>query len=367
MHTVTHLLQGYGRSILLKFNNISKCVNYIFQSASICHATQISLWKITIRRIHFYSVAGQIKKILVKPQQHTTTNISNSTGGNTSTPNNIKDTNQQSPLPLQNVSTMDEPLVISCEICSNKFAVEQELFAHMLVCQEKYIAKTTEKSTKMDISLYCSLCLKPMDNKHNLLKHQITCQKKQINTTGKKKLLQKKKYFTSEHYVKTTRHVQLSHQYDQIKSEVENLHQKRKQIEYKIKNRQHEISKLQIELEAENTKNEKNKLSVHLKKHIHAYLKTQISTRLKTQIGDLQSQITKLILFLKEMSCQEDALCSQQRDIQQQIDIVQDELNNVRLNYHQNKCSQFESNGNNHDKRKYLSTFSPLNEKTHVK
>ena len=69
MSHITGMPCADGKSVLLTFNNTSKCAEYLKQCANSRHAVQISIWKLVITRMQQYQCREKIFKFQIKTPQ----------------------------------------------------------------------------------------------------------------------------------------------------------------------------------------------------------------------------------------------------------------------------------------------------------
>ena len=189
-----------GKSILLFFNNTSRCADYIFQSATICHVIQISLWKITINRTGFYLGGNRFKEFSINSSvcvQNTIASITDNV--NISKINENNKELPQSPVhsfqevddhtftqrkeisskQTTDITDYEEHLSLDrsdnnssniCHMCLLNFSKSEELHSHELVCQGT--------NTNKKVLLNCKFCSKVIDHNKNLLSHERACERK---------------------------------------------------------------------------------------------------------------------------------------------------------------------------------------------
>ena len=189
-----------GKSILLFFNNTSRCADYIFQSATIRHVIQISLWKITINITGFYLGGNRFKEFSINSSvcvQNTIASITDNV--NISKINENNKELPQSPVhsfqevgdhtftqrkeisskQTTDITDYEEHLSLDrsdnnssniCHMCLLNFSKSEELHSHELVCQGT--------NTNRKVLLNCKFCSKVIDHNKNLLSHERACERK---------------------------------------------------------------------------------------------------------------------------------------------------------------------------------------------
>ena len=71
-HSISHVTGmpcADGKSVLLTFNNTSKCAQYLVQCANSRHAIQLSIWKLLITRMQQYQCRNKDFKFQIKTPQ----------------------------------------------------------------------------------------------------------------------------------------------------------------------------------------------------------------------------------------------------------------------------------------------------------
>ena len=58
-----------GTSVLLIFDNMSECAEYLVYCANTCHAIQLSLWKLVVTKMQQYQCRENILKFPIKTRQ----------------------------------------------------------------------------------------------------------------------------------------------------------------------------------------------------------------------------------------------------------------------------------------------------------
>ena len=71
-HSLSHVTGmpcADGTSVLLVFDNISKCVEYLVYCANVCHAIQLSVWKLVVTEMQQYQYGEKVLKFPIKTLQ----------------------------------------------------------------------------------------------------------------------------------------------------------------------------------------------------------------------------------------------------------------------------------------------------------
>ena len=225
-HSISHVTGmpcAGGTSVLLVFDNISKCAEYLIQCATSHHAMQLSMWKLVITKMQQYQWGDKVLKHQIKAPQ----------------------INSAHPV-----------------IFSKKEDESSTMKYHILEPQ-----KSTPHGKKEHIDV------------------------KKLNDRKKRK------------QQKSAHAIQLKSKYFTITSEETIVTDQLKHTNYKIKDRQYQILKLQKQIDAHEKKNilEKN----------YAYLRTQVS--------GLQEQIGKLEILVQGLTNRKNELHKQKKIIENNL------------------------------------------------
>ena len=218
LHSLSHITGmpcAGGTSVLLVFDNVSKCAEYLVQCATSRHAIQLSMWKLVITKMQQYQCGDKVFKYKIKTPQINS--------------------------------------------------------AHPVI----FSKKEDESTTMQEETVITYKCSRILDNQENFSSHEKACKKEYINV---KKLNDRKKR-------EQQKSAQLKSKYLTITSEETIVTDKLKHANYKIKDRQYEILKLQKQMDAHEKKNKLQKK--------YAYLRTQVSG-LQEQIGKLETLVQGL-------------------------------------------------------------------------
>ena len=257
-----------GRSVLLTFNNTSKCAEYLVQCANSHHAIQLSIWKLVITRMQQCQCGDKVLKFQIKtPQINSAHSVTFS-----------KEENEKKSAPI-------------CKMYSKQLDNLCNYNPH----KEK--SKQKEKET-----VITNKCSRVLDNQKNLPSHKKTCKKQHKDV---KKLNDKNK----REHKKSAYAMQLKSKYITTKSEENIVADKLKHTFFKIKDRQFQILKLQKQIDAHEMKNNPEKK--------YAYL--------GTHVNGLQEQIGKLERLVQDLTDKKNELNEQKKSIENNLQLFGNE------------------------------------------
>ena len=297
-HSISHITGmpcADGRSVLLAFNNISKCAEYLVRCANSRQAIQLSIWKLMITGIQQYQCRDKAFKFQIEtPQISSTHSITFSK-------------EEHKSINMKSHTSIPEKRTHHSKISDNKRTHSEIITDFEEINNEKKsspICKTylkqldslcnynshEEKSKNKQETIITYKCSRIFDNWKNLPSHKKTCEKQHKDV---KKLNDRIK----RDHKKSARAMQLKSKYITITSEENIVTDKLKHINYKIKDRQYQILKLQKQIDAHEKKNNSEKN--------YAYLRTQVSS--------LQEQIVKLETLVQDLTDKKNELHQQKR------------------------------------------------------
>ena len=178
---VTGMPCADGRSVLLTFNNTSKCAEYLVQCANSRHAIQLSIWKLMITRIQQYQCGDKVCKFQIKtPQTKSAHSVTISKEENEGTSMKSHTSKSQKKTPHSKI--MDDKITHS-EMIKDSEAVNNEkkstrickTYSKQLdnLCSyNSHEEKSKQKQEEMIVTCKYSSIL---DNQKNLLSHEKTC------------------------------------------------------------------------------------------------------------------------------------------------------------------------------------------------
>ena len=306
-HSISHVTGmpcTDGRSVLLTFDNTSKCAEYIVQCANSRHAIQLSMWKLMITKIQQYQCGDKVFKYQIKsPQINSAHSVTFSEDEHESANMKLHTSKPQKNTPHSKITndkiTQSEMTKGSEEINSEKkltpiCKIYSKQLHNIYNCNS-HEEKSKKKQEKTMITYKCARVL---DNQKNLPSHEDASKKQHKDV---RKLNGRKK---KEHQ-KSVYAMQLKSKYITTTSEEDIVTDKLKHTNYKIKDRQYQILKLQKQIDAHEKKNNSEKK--------YAYLRTQVS--------GLQEQIGKLEILVQDLTDRKNELHEQKKSIKNNLQL----------------------------------------------
>ena len=280
LNQITGMPCANGTSMLLTFNNIYKCAEYLVQCAHARHAVQLSVWKLVVTKMLQYKCGNQVLQFPQKLPQ--IDSISSPTFYE-------KEYEEGSATDSARTSTF-------CKSTNMKLQNSKPQNGNHLNTQKVCEQKRTG-------SIYsCQICSKVFYNKKNFLSHQKACKKHGDNT----KMFQESKKKDNQ---KATHATQLKSKYITTTSEENIISDKITKTKTKMKDRHYEILKLQQQIEGYKKKNEPP--------NTYAYLRTQVHS--------LQQQISKLQTLVKDLTDRKTELQEKSKSIRYNLKIFENE------------------------------------------
>ena len=262
-----------GKSVLLTFNNTSKCAQFLVQCANSHHAIQLSIWKLSITRMHQYQCRNKDFKFQIKTPQI------NSAHSVMFSREEHEETNMKSPTSKPQKKTphskITEINITQSEVMNNekKLTAIYKTYSKQLDNLCNYNSHKEKSKQKQDKAIITYKCSRDFDNQKNLPSHKKTCKRQHKDI---KKLNDRKK---REHTM------QLKSKYITTTSEENIVTDKLKCTTFEIKGRQYQMLKLQKQIEVYEKKNMSEKK--------YTYLRTQVSC-LQEQIRILETLVQDL-------------------------------------------------------------------------
>ena len=280
-HSISHVTGmpcTEGRSVLLKFNNTSKCAEYLVQCANSHHSIQLSIWKLIITRMQQYQCGDKVFKLKIKsPQINSSHSVTFSKEENEST--KMKSHISKPQKRARHSKIMDDKITRSKIIRDSK-AMNNEKKSTP-ICKDNlcnYNSHDKKNKEKQEETVITYKCTRVLGNQKNLPSPKKACnnQHKDVKKLNDRKKRERKKSAYA---------AQLTSKYITTTSEENIIADKLKHTYFKIKDRQYQILKLQKQIDVHEIKNNTEKK--------YTYLRTQVSS-LQEQIGKLETLVQDL-------------------------------------------------------------------------
>ena len=299
-HSISHVTGmpcANGRSVLLSFNSTSKCAQYLVQYANSRHVIQLSILKLLITRMKQYQYRDNIFKFQIKTPQ-------------------INSAHQHS-------VTFSKEVHKGTNMKSHTSKLQKKT-PHSKITDDNITHSEATNNEKKPTAIHKTYS-KQLDNLCNYNSHKEKSKQKQEEITYKfsrvfdnqKSLPSHEKIYKSQHKdvnklndkKKREHAMQLKSKYITITSEENIVTDKLKHTNFKIKDRQYQILKLQKEIEVHESKNNLEKK--------YTYLGTQVS--------DLQEQIGKLETLVQDLTDKKNELHKQKKLIEDNLQLFRNE------------------------------------------
>ena len=299
-HSISHITGmpcADGRSVLLSFNNTSKCAQYLVQCANSRHAIQLSIWKLLITRMQQYQCRDKVFKFQIKtPQINSAHSVTFSKEGQKGT--NMKSHTSKPQKRTLHSKITDDNITHSEAINNKKKSTAIcKTYSKQLDNLCNYNSHKEKSKQKEQETIITYKCSRVFDHQKNLPSHEKTCKKQHKDV---KKLNDRKKRGHA---------MQLKSKYITITSAENIVTDQLKHTNFKIKDRKYQILKLQKQIEVHEKKNNSEKK--------YTYLMTQVS--------GLQEQIGKLETLVQDLTDKKNELHKQKKLIEDNLQLFGNE------------------------------------------
>ena len=313
-HSLSHVTGmpcAGGRSVLLTFNNTSKCAEYLVQCANSRHAIQLSIWKLLVTKMQQYLYGDKVFKFEIKKSQ------TNSAHSVTFSKEQHEATNMKSHMSEPQKRTphskiTDDKISFSEAVNNEKKSTPIcKTYSKQLDNLCNYNSHREKSKQKQEETIIMYKCSRVLDSQKTLPSDEKTCKKQHKDVT---KLNDRKKRENK----KSAHTMQLKTKYITNTSEENIVTDKLKHTNLKIKDRQYQISKLQKQIDTHKKKNNSEKN--------YTYFSTQVSA--------LREQIRKLETLVQDLTDQKNELHKRKKSIENTLHLFDNETSGDKTFIH---------------------------------